>query len=91
MDGEGRGTSTELTMETPRPTLDVTNLDSPESLRKKRKTMLKDAMGKPHRDAGRVVTKYRSRQTKLLGERDEDPHPYSPTYVFYCLDSPPKE
>ena len=78
-------------METPRPTLDTLNLHSPESLRKKRRSALKHALGKLHPDAGRVVTKYRSRQAKLLGERDEDPHPYSPTYVFYCLDSPPKE
>ena len=75
----------------PRPTLDVLNLESPHELRKKRKAAMKKAMGPVGPIATRVVSKYRARQTKLLGESEEDPYPYSPTYIFYCLDSPSKE
>jgi RNA-splicing ligase RtcB len=74
-------------METPRPILDVENLDSPDTLRKKRKSAMKKALGSTGSSAGRVVSKYRARQTKLLGESDEDPYPYSPKYIFYCLDA----
>lgn len=75
----------------PRPTLDVLNLESPPSLKKKRKAALKKAMGPAGPVASRVLSKFRARQAKLLGESDDDPYPYSPTYLFYCLDSPPKE
>ena len=34
----------------------------------------------------KVLAKYRSRQTRKLGHRDEDPNPYDSSYVFYCLD-----
>lgn len=76
---------------TPRPTLVVDNLCTPDSLYKKRKSALRKAMGPPSPESNRVLAKYRTRQTKLLGKRDDDPHPYSPRYVFYCLDSPPSE
>lgn len=75
----------------PRPTLDVLNLESPETLRKQRRVALKKAMDPAGSTASRVLTKYRAKQTKLLGEPDVDPYPYSSTYIFYCLDSPPKE
>lgn len=78
------------TME-PRPKLDVMNLSSPAELTKQRKAVFKKALGPVGPIASRVLSKYRARQTKLLGESDEDPNPYSPTYVFYCLDSPPRE
>lgn len=85
-------------METPRPTLEVTNLTSPPALRSKRradwKKRMKAAIAKPPehtRQCSNLLSRYRKRQTKLLGESDEDPCPYKPTYVFYCLDSPPKE
>lgn len=74
-----------------RPTLDVLNLESPPSLKKKRKSAMKKALGPAGPVASRVVSKYRAKQTKLLGESKDDPYPYSPTYVFYCLDSPPTE
>jgi hypothetical protein len=75
----------------PRPLLDIVNLESPKSLHASRASALKKALGKPQPGANRVVAKYRTRQTKLLGSRNEDPYPYNRSYVFYCLDSPPKE
>ena len=74
-----------------RPQLDVMNLSSPPELSKKRKAAYKKAVGPVGPVASRVLSKYRAKQTKLLGEYDEDPHPYSNTYVFYCLDSPSKK
>jgi hypothetical protein len=71
-----------------RPKLDVMNLESPPALKKQRKAAMKKAVGPVGPVASRVLSKYRARQTKLLGEYDDDPHPYSPTYIFYCLDSP---
>ena len=78
-------------METPRPTLDVDNLDSPQRLRTKRKSAMKKVMGPVGSLTSRIVSKYRRQQTKLLGESDEDPSPYKPTYVFYCLDTSSEE
>lgn len=78
-------------METPRPTLDVLNLESPPALKSKRRSALKKAMGPVGPVASRVLSKYRARQTKLLGDFDDDPSPYKSTYVFYCLDSLHKE
>jgi hypothetical protein len=75
-------------METPRPTLDVVNLTSPPALKSKRRSALKKIVGPAGPVTSRVLSKYRKRQTQLLGESDEDPCPYKPTYVFYCLDSP---
>jgi hypothetical protein len=74
-----------------RPKIDVMNLESPPALKKQRRAALKKAMGPAGPVASRVVSKYRARQRKLLGDDNEDPDPYSHTYVFYCLDSPPKE
>jgi hypothetical protein len=36
----------------------------------------------------KVLSRYRRRQTIKLGARDEDPNPYEPNYIFYCLDTP---
>lgn len=75
-------------METPRPTLDVVNLVSPPALTSKRRARMKKVLGPAGPVVSRILSKYRTRQTHLLGDRDEDPCPYKPTYVFYCLDSP---
>ena len=70
-----------------RPTLDVTNLDSPKSLREERRRALKRAM-KRNSKTSEAVSKYRRKQRRLLdGESDSDPDPYSPDYIFYCLDA----
>ena len=50
---------------------------------------LKNVLAIPKEDEAqirRVLAKYRRRQTRQLGCRDEDPDPYDPSYVFYCLD-----
>lgn len=73
---------------TPRPTIDVMNLESPPALKSKRRAALKKTLGPAGPVANRVLSKYRKRQTQLLGDSDEDPCPYKSTYVFYCLDSP---
>ena len=38
-----------------------------------------------------VLSKYRRRQTKLLGHKEEDPNPYDSDYVFYCLEDSDSE
>lgn len=73
----------------PRPTLDVVNLDSPKSLLKKRRRALKKAIPRD-KEARKVVSRLRRRQNRALGSRDDDPDPYDPSYIFYCLDTPPK-
>lgn len=75
-------------METPRPTLDVVNLQSPPALKSKRRSALKKVLGPSGPVVSRVLSKYRKRQAQLLGDSDEDPSPYSPTHIFYCLDTP---
>lgn len=35
----------------------------------------------------RVMRIFRARQTRRLGYRYEDPDPYEPEYLFYCLDT----
>ncbi len=70
----------------PRPTLDVTNLDSPRTLLKKRRRAMKRAMNR-NKKASAVVAKYRRKQRRLSGESDvSDPDPYDSDYIFYCLE-----
>ena len=81
----------DVAMQTPRPTLDVEKLDSPRTLLHRRKRVLKKLIamyiGKKDKKAtSKVVSKYRRKQTRLLGEKDEDPDPYDSDYVFYCLE-----
>lgn len=74
----------------PRPTLDVDNLRSPVSLLQARRRAFKKALLKMSKEDKKtlsaVLGKYRRRQTKLLGHKEEDPNPYDPDYVFYCLE-----
>ena len=74
-----------------RPKLDVMNLESPDALTKKRKAVWKKVVGPAGPIATRVLSKYRARQRKLLGDDTEDPDPYDERYIFYCLDSPPRK
>ena len=70
-----------------RPTLDVDHLESPKSLIKERRRVLKRAMARSTK-ASDAVSRYRRKQRRLLdGESDSDPDPYSPDYIFYCLDA----
>lgn len=34
----------------------------------------------------KILANHRRRQTRRLGARDEDPDPYDPSYIFFCLD-----
>jgi hypothetical protein len=74
-----------------KPKLDVTNLESPESLKRARRSVLKKVVGPAGPVTSRVLSKYRARQRKLLRRTEEDPDPYDERYIFYCLDSPPTE
>jgi hypothetical protein len=40
----------------------------------------------PSPEAARILSRHRRRQTRRLGERDDDPDPYEPSYIFFCLD-----
>ncbi len=71
-------------MTTPRPTVDVDNLDSPKSLNTERKKALRSRIPRVSPRAYVVVARYRDRQRKLLGdESDDDPDPYDPSYIFF--------
>ncbi len=70
-----------------RPTLDVVNLNSPRTLVRYRRRLIKSAVPRISGDT-RVVSRYRRRQRRALGSKDSDPDPYDPSYVFYCLEMP---
>ena len=75
-------------MNTPRPTLIVTG--PPASSRQRAWTRHVEALlAIPPQDLLRVrkiLATHRRRQTRKLGERDEDPDPYDKSYIFFCLD-----
>lgn len=79
----------------PRPTLDVENLWSPPELDEKRRKAISCHIHTSHA-ARRIYQAYRSLQYKKMQEHEggskkdaitdsEDPDPYEPSYVFYCL------
>lgn len=71
-------------MITPRPTIDVDNLESPKSLNRERKKALRSRIPRVSPRANVVVARYRTRQRDLLGgESDDDPDPYDPAYIFF--------
>jgi hypothetical protein len=71
-------------METPRPTIEVNDLDSPKSLSQERKKALRSRIPRVSPRAYVVVARYRTRQRDLLGgESDDDPDPYDPAYIFF--------
>lgn len=78
---------------TPRPTLDVTNLESPRTLRSNRRRtlrrILKAALAfskKEKKVISKILSRLRRRQKRYLGTKDSDPDPYDPDYIFYCLE-----
>ena len=76
-------------MET-RPTLDVVNLSASKTLIKKRSRAIKRALPPKDDEVRKVLRRYRRRQARELDESDaSDPDPYDPSYIFYCLDTPP--
>jgi hypothetical protein len=73
-----------------KPTLDIMNLRCPKDVQLRRRMRMETIIQHPYTDADRkqiaaVLRTLRSRQTRRLGGRDEDPSPYDPQYVFYCL------
>lgn len=72
----------------PRPTLNVTNLNPSRSLvsgRKRRLRRILRVNGISKMDAA-ILARYRRKQRRLWGNTVEDPDPYDPDYIFYCLD-----
>jgi hypothetical protein len=95
MDPSVAGSDEGVTMEssTPRPHLDVSNLDSPRTLVKKRKRLVKKIVKKcmdlskyEKKATTKILSRYRRKQRKNSGETESDPDPYTPDYVFYCLE-----
>ncbi len=77
----------------PKPKLDVSNLRTSAGVLAKRRKNVRSPI--VYTDAEKkhlavVLRKLRRRQTRQLGERDEDPSPYNPAYVFYCLTGKPE-
>jgi len=73
-----------------KPTLDVTNLRSTAKLQSERRKTMESAIQRTYTDVDRkqvtaILRKLRTQQTKRLGFREEDPDPYDPDYLFYCL------
>lgn len=79
-----------MEISTPKPTLDVTNLDTRTSLLKRRLKEYKRRIPKfdkyDRREIAYILHKFRKKQRKMLDSRNiEDPDPYDCTYVFYCF------
>lgn len=75
--------------QTPKPTLEVIDLDSSKNLQSQRKRRMKQIFkGITTKESKAVVTKYRRRQTHILDGYSSDPDPYETTYIFYCLETP---
>jgi len=87
----GTRTVDPIPMDTPRPTLDLANLRCPAAVTTTRRTAMETVLRLHSTDADRkqiaaLLRKFRSRQTRKLGYRYEDPDPYDKSYLFYCLD-----
>jgi hypothetical protein len=78
-----------------RPTLDVENLDishrqshqRKKAFRHRLKKLVNASSHEKHK-ISRILSKYRERQRRNLGSKDEDPDPYDSKYIFYCLETP---
>ncbi len=71
---------------TPRPLLDVTDLNPTKKLLQDRRRVFRKAMPKGSKKLARLLYKFREKQRELLGSEDiEDPNPYDKKYVFYAL------
>ncbi len=78
---------------TPRPELNVDDLDSTVTLHKQRAEEFKKRLPKfterRKRRIRYILTKFRAKQKEMLDKvyKDaeyDDPDPYDPTYLFYC-------
>jgi hypothetical protein len=79
---------------TPKPEINVDDLDCPTALRTQREDDLKKRFPKPtnrHKRRIRyILTKFRAKQKEMLDKvyKDaeyDDPDPYDETYLFYCF------
>lgn len=79
---------------TPRPELNVDDLDSTVTLHKQRAEEFKKRLPKfterRKRRIRYILTKFRAKQKEMLDKvyKDaeyDDPDPYDPTYLFYCF------
>lgn len=72
-----------------RPHLDVDNLSVPASLTRSRKAHYRSRLSpwtkEDKQRLYRILYTFRRKQRDLTDENVEDPDPYDPTYVFYCL------
>jgi hypothetical protein len=75
-------------MDTPRPTLVVNGSMSSSRQKEWSRHMTTLLAIPPHELAQirKILAAHRSRQTRKLGTRDEDPDPYAKSYIFYCLE-----
>jgi hypothetical protein len=75
-------------METPRPTLSMSVPHTPgrSSEWKRHLARLVDRSPEDAQIVACVLTRHRRRQTRRLGVRVDDPDPYEPSYIFFCLD-----
>lgn len=79
---------------TPKPEINVDDLDCPTALRTQRSVEFKKRFPKPtnrHKRRIRyILTKFRAKQKEMLDKvyKDaeyDDPDPYDETYLFYCF------
>ena len=74
-----------------KPTLDIINLCECAQYRKEWRRKIRELIHtdkKVRSRENRILRKWRDKQEELLGyEDEEDPDPYRPTYVFYCLEA----
>ncbi len=78
----------------PKPTLETEHLPQCAEHSKEWKRKIRELVHTDKRvrsRENRVLRKWRDKQDELLGYEEEDPDPYQPTYVFYCLEARAEE
>lgn len=76
-------------MDTPRPTLLVNGPYRSSAHAKawdRHRTALLAIPKEEEAQIRRILATHRRRQTRKLGQRNEDPDPYDPSYIFFCLE-----
>jgi len=76
-------------MSTPRPQLVINGSYAPTSRSKARHRLVAALLKRSDEDEAmirRILANHRRYQTRKLGARNEDPDPYDPSYIFFCLD-----
>lgn len=76
-----------------KPTIDTKSKGDSSLAEKRRKAWKRkmkkilDVSKKDKKKVSEILHRWRKKQRRLLGIRHvEDPHPFEPTYVFYCLE-----